>query len=108
MTAIRDYPNDSLQFLEGDAPGTPASGRVRLYAKADGKMYSKDDTGVEAALGGGSSGSEVLTVSTPNNTAGTVTLNFAGKSKYVGAITLGANVTTLAFSNLPGAGKYAE
>lgn len=53
-------------------------------------------------------GSSVVGVSTPANVAGTVTLDFAGKSKYVAAITLGANVGTLAFANLPGAGKYAE
>jgi hypothetical protein len=47
-------------------------------------------------------------VNTPANSSGTVTLNFASASKYIGAITLAANVTTLAFSNLPGAGKYAE
>lgn len=50
----------------------------------------------------------VVDVTTPSNASGTVTLDFAGKSKYIGAITLAANVTTLAFSNLPGAGKYAE
>lgn len=50
----------------------------------------------------------VVDVTTPSNASGTVTLDFAGKSKYIGAITLGANVTTLAVSNLPGAGKYAE
>lgn len=50
----------------------------------------------------------VVPVATPTNASGTVTLDFAGLSKYVGAITLGANVTTLAFSNLPDAGKYAE
>ena len=47
-------------------------------------------------------------VNTPSNSSGTVTLDFAGLSRYIGSITLGANVTTLAFSNLPGAGKYAE
>lgn len=47
-------------------------------------------------------------VNTPSNSSGTVTLNFGGLSRYVGAITLSADVTTLAFSNLPGAGKYAE
>lgn len=47
-------------------------------------------------------------VESPSNVAGTVTLNFNNLSRYVGAITLSANVTTLAFSNLPGAGKYAE
>ena len=34
-------------------PGTPAAGMVYIYAKADGLLYSKDDTGVETALGGG-------------------------------------------------------
>lgn len=57
---------------------------------------------------GGGGGSDVLDVQTPTNASGTVTLDFDSKSRYVGEITLGANVTTLAFSNLPGAGKYAE
>lgn len=60
------------------------------------------------ALAGGGGSSAVTTVATPANSSGTVTLNFASASKYVGAITLSANVTTLAFSNLPGAGNYAE
>jgi hypothetical protein len=40
-----------LDFAEGSAPATPSSGDVRLYAKADGLLYSKDDAGVETALG---------------------------------------------------------
>lgn len=35
------------------APGTPASGKVVIYAKADGKVYRKDDGGTETELGGG-------------------------------------------------------
>jgi hypothetical protein len=50
----------------------------------------------------------VIDVETPSNASGTVTLDFDSKSRYIGAITLSANVTTLAFSNLPGSGKYAE
>lgn len=65
-----------------------------------------DQTDLQAALD--AKASAVVDVITPTNPSGTVTLNFASKSKYIGAITLGANVTTLAFSNLPGAGKYAE
>ncbi len=68
----------------------------------DGSAY------VAVATGGGGGGSDVIDVETPSNVSGTVTLDFAGKSRYVGEITLGANVTTLAFSNLPGAGKFAE
>ena len=48
-----------LDGVEGAAPGTPASGRARLYVKSDGRFYSKDSAGVEygpfdAAGGGGS------------------------------------------------------
>lgn len=57
---------------------------------------------------GGGGGSDVIDVASPANASGTVTLDFAGKSRYVGAITLAANVTTFAFSNLPGAGHFAE
>jgi hypothetical protein len=47
-----------LDAAEAAAPGTPASGKVRLYAKTDGRIYSKDDAGNEfgpfdAAGGGG-------------------------------------------------------
>lgn len=56
----------------------------------------------------GGGGSDVIDVKAPTNVSGTVTLDFAWKSRYAGAITLGANVTALTFANLPGAGKYAE
>lgn len=38
---------------EGAAPSTPSAGKVTIYAKADGKMYGKDDAGLETAFGGG-------------------------------------------------------
>ena len=108
MTAIRDYPNDSLQFLEGDAPGTPASGRVRLYAKGDGHVYSMDDTGTETPLSGGGGGSSVVPVATPAISSGVLTLDFGGASSYAGVVTLTSNVTSLVLTNLPGSGKFAE
>jgi hypothetical protein len=47
-----------LDATEGAAPGTPASGKARIYAKSDGRIYSKDDAGVEygpfSSGGGGS------------------------------------------------------
>lgn len=52
MGKIQDIITPQLQFAEGDAPGTPASGVVRIYAKADGLLYSKDDAGNETCLGG--------------------------------------------------------
>lgn len=50
----------------------------------------------------------VIAVASPSNASGTVTLDFGSRSRYVGKITLAANVTTLAVSNLPAAGNYAE
>lgn len=44
-----------LDFDEGAAPATPASAKVRTYAKADGLMYSKDDAGVETLMSSGAS-----------------------------------------------------
>jgi hypothetical protein len=45
-----------LDFTEGSAPGTPASGKARLYVKTDGLFYSKDDAGAESGLSGGGGG----------------------------------------------------
>jgi hypothetical protein len=53
------------------APGTPASGRVAVYAKADGKIYRKDDTGTETELGGGGGASVTISDTAPGSpTAG--------------------------------------
>ena len=45
-----------LTMSEQAAPSTPASGKVAIYAKTDGKVYSKDDIRTETDLtaGGGS------------------------------------------------------
>ncbi len=45
-----------VDLLEAAAPATPATGDVRLYAKADGLVYSKDDAGVETLVSGGPGG----------------------------------------------------
>lgn len=49
--------DDYADFNEEASPATPATGKVRLYAKADGNMYQKDDAGVETSLAGGGSSS---------------------------------------------------
>lgn len=50
----------SLLLNEVSAPATPASGKLAVYAKTDGKLYIKDDEGTEtdltAAGGGGGLG----------------------------------------------------
>lgn len=88
-----------------------ASGYAKLTATlwADGGAFADNDPIlVTIDKGQAPATSAVDLVNTPSNSSGTVTLDFAGLSRYIGSITLGANVTTLAFSNLPGAGKYAE
>jgi hypothetical protein len=47
---------------EGSAPATPASGKVRLYAKTDGSLYQKDDAGTETVLAGGGGGGGLANV----------------------------------------------
>lgn len=87
---------------------------IPASATADNVSYDNATSGlaatdVQAAIDELAAGADgIVIVNTPTNSSGTVTLDFSNKSKYIGAITLGANVTTLAFSNLPGAGKYAE
>ena len=48
--AIKVAP-ETFTFPEVAAPGTPDTGYVHIYAKSDGKMYRKDDAGVETELG---------------------------------------------------------
>lgn len=42
-----------IPYVEGAAAATPAANRVVTYAKADGKMYSKDDAGTESLMSSG-------------------------------------------------------
>jgi len=39
-----------ILLSEGAAAATPGTGKVALYAKADGFLYSKDDTGAESQV----------------------------------------------------------
>lgn len=74
LTGALQYPTQ-IDFTEGAAPGTPAAGKVSLYAKTDGLLYSKDDAGAETALGGGGAGYAGVT------TGGTGSLDFAQGAK---------------------------
>lgn len=101
-----DNVTSGLAATDAQAAIDELAGEKLGDAPSDGSTYGRKDGAWAVVTGGG--GSDVITVNTPTNSSGTVTLDFASKSKYIGAITLGANVTTLAFSNLPGAGKFAE
>ena len=62
------------------APETPAAGKVAVYAKADGKLYIKDDVGTETDLtstGSGSLGSN-LSSTTDDITSNNGTIRLAG------------------------------
>jgi hypothetical protein len=56
MAKIQDIDLPYLEYGEAAAPSTPASGIVRIYAKSDGLMYSKDDAGAETLMSGGGAG----------------------------------------------------
>lgn len=59
-----------LDLDEEAAPGTPAGGKVRVYAKADGRLYQKDDTGLEQAVGAGAGAGEITVIDNPNDSGG--------------------------------------
>ena len=49
-----------LLLVEQAAPATPSANQVVLYPKADGLMYSKDDTGTESAIASGVAAAKFL------------------------------------------------
>lgn len=57
VATIRHASDGHLRVDEIAAPGTPAAGKVAIYAKTDGKLYIKDDTGAETDLTAGGGGS---------------------------------------------------
>ena len=77
------------EMREVAAPATPATGYVRVYAKSDGLVYSKDDAGVETVVtggGGSASGTKVSALpaaTTPLDGTGLVPIVQAGVSKQV-------------------------
>lgn len=60
LTLGTDAPIDLDQV--STAPATPGGGKVRLYAKSDGKLYQKDDAGAEIALDAATAGAVMKTL----------------------------------------------
>lgn len=57
MAKASDNQFPKVTFAESAAPSTPAAGLLYVYAKTDGKLYTKNDAGTEIELGAaGSSG----------------------------------------------------
>ncbi len=50
LTTAHNY--ETLNQL-AEAPATPTAGKMALYAKTDGKLYTKDDAGTETEMGAG-------------------------------------------------------
>jgi len=67
-TLLTPVIDDYFDLNEESAPGTPASGKVRVYAKTDNKLYLKDDLGTETAVGSGGSG-EINAITTGSTDA---------------------------------------
>jgi len=74
------------------APGTPPANIVVIYAKADGRLYGKDDTGTEFALG------LAVPVSIANGGTGATTAG--GALASLGAAASGANSDITSLSGL--------
>lgn len=100
--AFSTFDPDDLTIYRG---GTWYAWAPTEGLEANGYQYTGSGGWV---TGGGGGLADVVDVESPVNSSGTVTLDFDSKSKYIGSITLAANVSTLAFANLPGSGKYAE
>lgn len=96
-----------IDFNEAAAPATPAANKARLYVKADGLFYSKDDAGVETLVSGGAGGGSGLATDTLWDAAGDLVVGTGADT--AAKLTLGAtgkapvsNGSTLVYSYPPG------
>jgi len=55
-TLVESTIDNFIDINEETAPSAPGAGKLRVYAKVDGKLYKKDDTGVESEVGSGGAG----------------------------------------------------
>lgn len=76
--------SDPITLTEVATPSTPAAGLKKLYPKADGKMYTLDDAGIETEVGsgGGSGGINYI----DNGDAETDTTGWATYADLAGSV----------------------
>lgn len=55
-TIVEPVIDNFADFNEESAPGSPSAGKLRVYAKADKKLYKKDSDGLESEVGSGGAG----------------------------------------------------
>ena len=78
----------SMTVSEMTAPGTPASGKVVIYSKTDGKLYIKDDTGTETDLTSGGGGTvDVVSNVAPDRILGRTTAGSGDSEELTAAQT---------------------
>jgi hypothetical protein len=83
---------DHIELPElSSPPGTPASNKVTVYAKSDGLVYAKDDTGAETPLGGGSGGTSNLILLYSNESDTSETTTSTAETAALRSYTLPAN-----------------
>jgi hypothetical protein len=88
------FANTPAYFKEVSTGVTPSSGQVSLYAKTDGLLYSKDDVGIETALGGGGGGSSGAYLPLSGGTlTGTLSVSSGGALRSI------LSNSTLSFAN---------
>lgn len=61
---------------QASGPATPSAGKIALYAKTDGKFYSKDDAGNEAALAASATDGAALTLVQSQTVSGVSSIDF--------------------------------
>jgi len=84
--------NDYVDVNEESAPSTPGAGVVRVYAKTDKKIYTKDSAGTETQVGAGGSG-ELNLIDNPSDSVSWSSTGWVG-----------AAATTTTAGDLPLAG----
>lgn len=75
------FPNGIIDLREISAPATPPANSSRLYVKADGILYFKDDAGVERVAGATGTKTSALTAVSSVGSTNELAVNEAGTSK---------------------------
>jgi len=103
--------DEQVVLKEIATPTTPASGYKAVYPKADGKMYTLDDTGIETEIGSGSGGGGINYIDNPdaegNVTTGWAVYADAAATTPVDGTGGTANITFTASSSSPLRGTYS-
>lgn len=103
--------DDYFDINEESAPSTPASGKVRVFAKSDKKLYKKGSDGVESEIGTGGGSGGINYVLNPmfedGNVTGWATYADAAATTPVDGTGGSPNVTFAISSSTPLRGTYS-